>query len=148
MADSRFWHDLAEEFRALLETCWMLCADWDYTVGSGVTGTWTLAGAGATATIQFETLARRAGSALLDPGHDNLLIAWLEVLRRGSPNFKRMHGGFEPNDDGSETHHDRGIIEHVCEASANYCSEMEGKAVEAEKLNADIAQARGMLQEM
>jgi hypothetical protein len=59
-----------------------------------------------------------------------------------------MHGGFEPNDDGSETHHDRGIIEHVCEASANYCSEMEGKAVEAEKLNADIAQARGMLQEM
>jgi hypothetical protein len=149
MADSSFWRDLAEKFRALLETCWMLRADWNYIVGSGGAGTWRLAGAGRAAKIQFETLARRAASALPGTGHSDLRIVWLEALMRGSSYFQSEIAGIETNDDGSEgAQHMKGTIERVCEASANYCSEMEGKALEAEKLNADIGQARGTLQEM
>jgi hypothetical protein len=134
MADSGFWRGLAEKFRALQETHETLRADWDYVVGSSGPGKWTLTGAGRTATIQFETLAKRGASALPHAGSSDLLIDWLEALRRASANFKLERDGcFEQNTDGSEVaYHQTGTIWRICEASADYCSELESHALEAE----------------
>jgi hypothetical protein len=134
MADSSFWRGLAEKFRAV-DTHGMLRAEWDYIVGSGGHGEWKLAGAGRSATIQFETLAKRGAAALSDAGTSNLLIVWLEVLRLTSGNFKSDRYGIEQNADGSEgAHHQTGTIWRVCEASADYCNGLESNALEAEAL--------------
>jgi hypothetical protein len=75
----------------------------------------------------------RAASALSDPDSSDLLIAWLEALRLKSGNFKLGRDGIEQNADGSEgTYHLTGTIERICEASADYCRELEGKGLEAE----------------
>jgi ribosome-binding protein aMBF1 (putative translation factor) len=132
MADFSFWRDLAEKFGALQDTHGMFSAEWDYIVGSGGRGEWKLAGAGRIARIQFETLAKRAASALSEEGDADLLTAWLEICRLASGRkFERY--GIEVNADGSDgAHHQTGIIRRICEASANYCSELDGKALEAE----------------
>src|ERR1035441_5797043 len=130
-ADSSLWWDLGEKFRALQETHGMLRADWDYIVGSG-RGEYKLVGT-AGRTIEFETLAKRAASALPEAqGSSHLLIVWLEVLKSKSGRFEYGRSGTEPNADGSgEVEHLTGAIFRVCEASADYCSKLEGEALEA-----------------
>jgi hypothetical protein len=134
MADSGFWRDLAERFRALEDPYGMLRADWACVVGSGEPGQWRLpGGAGRTVTTQFESLAKRGASALSDAASPDLLIAWLEALRCTSRNFGFGPYYIEQNADGSEgPHRQTGTISRLCEASANYCSEPEGAALEAE----------------
>ena len=134
MADSSFWRDLAEKFLALQGTHGVLHADRDYKIGSGEPAIWTVKGAGSpTARTQFETLAKRGASALPYAGSSDLFFVWLEALMRNSTNFTSDDGdSFEPNDDGSRLYHLRGTISRVCETSANYCSVLEGQALEAE----------------
>lgn len=132
MSDSEFWHDLATQFRSL-DPLGTLRADWDYVIGSGVSN-WRLAG-GASYSVQsqFEALARRAGSAIARPQSSDLLGEWLDLLRAKARNYQNEREGFEKNADGSiAAHHLMGYIHRVCEASADYCSVLEGEAIEAE----------------
>lgn len=127
------WRDIFEQFQSLAANYPGLRADWDYIVGSGKSGEWRLAG-GQEIAIQFETLAKRA-SALLGLSSASLLQGWLEELMRKSFNFSYGSERVESNDDGSEgARHLSGTISRLCEASAKYCSELEGRAVEAEAL--------------
>jgi hypothetical protein len=127
---SRFLHGLAEKFHALQATHGMLRADWDHIVGSGQSGEWRLTGAAST--IEFEILAKHAASALPDAGSSDV-IAWLEVLRLKSGRFKLENGGIEQNADGTDgAEHLRGTIPHLCAVSAEYCHQLESKAMDAE----------------
>lgn len=141
MSDSKFWRNLASEFRAL-DPHGALRADWDYIVSSGDLTGWRLAGADHTLRVQFEALARRAGSASADRSGMDLLIVWFDALRRESPNFE--YGAYltEMHDDGTDgPHHQLGTIPHICVASADYCNVLESRAVDAEHV-AKIEQAR------
>jgi DNA-binding transcriptional ArsR family regulator len=133
MGDSSFWRDIAKQFRVLAHAPGMLRAEWDYIVGSGGRGEWSLTGADGGLVIEFEVLARRAGAALSDVGSSALLIVWLEVLKNKSGKFQYGRSGTEPDADGTgEVEHLSGAILRVCEASAHYCSQLEGNALEAE----------------
>jgi hypothetical protein len=132
---SSFWRDLAERFRALQVTYGMLRADWIYRVGSGLPGEWRLAGAESSAAIQFDTLAIRAACALFPPGNSNMRDAWLEVLRTRTISFRYEDQRVEQNGDGSEgACYLTGTILSLLGASADQCSEREGKEAEAETL--------------
>jgi hypothetical protein len=132
MADSSFWRNLGEKHRELQAIHGALRADWDYIVGRGGPGEWRLRGASGSAKAQFEILAKRGASALPGIGSSDWLIAWLDALKRMSLNFKSEPGGSEVNADGSELVHLTGHIARLFEASADYCSALEGKALEAE----------------
>lgn len=138
MADSAFWRDLGEKFRAAPG---MLRADRDYIVGSGEPK-WTVKGAESpTATIQFEALARRGASALPHTDSD-LRVVWLEAVSHRSTNFKWERETIETTTDGSEgARHLTGTMSRVGEASADFCSELESKALEAEFREKQQAQA-------
>jgi hypothetical protein len=130
---SSFWRDLAERFRALQATYRALRADWIYIVGSGSPGEWRLAGAESPASIQFDTLAIRAACALFPAGSSNMRDAWLEVLRTKTTSFRYEDQRVEQNDDGSEgACYLTGTILSLAGASADQCSEREGREREAE----------------
>jgi hypothetical protein len=131
---SSYWADLLDKFRGPQETERMLRADWDYIAGSGGQGRWRLAGAvSRTAAVQFEMLARRGASALRDAGGCDLLIIWLEALKRASGNFELIRDIIELNADGSEgAYHQTGTISRLFEASAEYCRERESEALQTE----------------
>jgi hypothetical protein len=132
MADSSFWRNLAEKFSGIALILAALRADYYYTLGSGC-AEWKLRGAQGGSVIHFETLARRGASALPGADGSELLQAWLEALKSVSSTFRLELSGIEQNADGSEgAHHYTGTIVRVCEASADYCREMEGRALEAE----------------
>ena len=102
-------------------------------MGSGLPGEWRLAGC-PEITTQFETLAKRT-AVLRGLIGASLLNALLEELRSKSFHFSYGDERVEPNPDGSDgPRHLGGTISRLCEASAKYCSELEGKAVEAEAL--------------
>jgi hypothetical protein len=133
MAKSKFWRNLAKAFRALPVNSRMR-AEWHYIVGKGPKE-WALAGASGMARIRFEAVARRGAAALTDAGGSNWLIVWLEAVRlaSGTSRFITERSGTEQNTDGTGVaHHRSGIIWRVCEMSANYCDELEGRAREAE----------------
>jgi DNA-binding transcriptional regulator YiaG len=133
MANSKFWRNLAKAFRALQVNSRM-CAEWHYIVGKGPKE-WTLAEASPMARIRFEAVARRGAAALSGAGGSDWLVVWLEALRlaSGTSGFIAERSGTEQNTDGTGVaHHRSGIIWRVCEASANYCDELEGRAREAE----------------
>lgn len=126
-----FWADLAQQFRALHNRYPSLRADWHYTVNSGGPGEWRVSGAGSqTAVAQFEALARRAGASLPNPDGLELHINWLDHMRRKSLSFRfgaddRFDGGVAILD---------GTIFPVSEAAADFCLALEGKALEAGRL--------------
>jgi hypothetical protein len=144
MANSKFWQTLAKAFRALLVNSRMR-AEWHYIVGEGPKE-WTLADASPMTRIRFEALARRGAAAL--SGAD--VSDWLEALRlaRGTARFITERSGTEQNTDGTGVaHHRSGIIWRVCEASANYCDELQGRAREAElrrKIQAQEGRAKAV----
>jgi hypothetical protein len=137
MANSGSLHGLAEQFGALQTAHATLRADYAYTLGSGA-GEWTLKGAGRTATSQFQILAIRGAGALPNAGASGVQT-WLEALRRaGNSNF--VLAGIEQNSDGSEgAHHYADTIQRVCEASADFCRQLEREALEAEFLEKEPA---------
>jgi hypothetical protein len=130
MADSAFWRDLAEKFLALPD----FRADGHYVIGSGQPWAWQLAGvASEYIRSAFEALARRAAAALAGGGAPDLLIVWLEELRKGSYNFRFSNQAYEVQPDGTEgPHYLMGSIHGVCHASATLCKKLEAEAVQAE----------------
>jgi hypothetical protein len=109
-------------------------AEWHYIVGKGAKE-WALAGASGMARMRFEAIARRGAAALSDAGGSDWLIVWLDALRLASGTSRLIteRSGTEQNTDGTGVaHHRSGIILRVCEMSANYCDELEGRAREAE----------------
>ena len=134
MADSAFWRDLASQFQALHDFHGTLRFDWHYQIGSGAVGRWEPAGsASGSIRSQFESLARRAAVEIPNKETSDLLIAWLEALRQDRSNFSLGPYFIEKNEDGSEgAHHLTGSIYDVCEASANFCRALEGRALQAE----------------
>jgi DNA-binding transcriptional regulator YiaG len=133
MANSKFWRNLAKAFRALQANSRMR-AEWLYIVGKEPKE-WTLDDAPRMARIRFEALARRGAAALSDADVSDLLVAWFEALLLASSiaKFRTERSGNEQNTDGTGVaHHRSGIIWRVCEASAIYCEELEGRAREAE----------------
>src|SRR6185437_8069060 len=88
MASSDFWRERANEFQSVPDRG-MLRADGQYTVGSGAAWSWRLAG-GANEYIRstFETIARRSASELTGSDMTDLLVAWLEAIRKEQINFQ------------------------------------------------------------
>jgi hypothetical protein len=133
MSDSDSWRDLAAQFLALARPQGDIHARWQYTVGSGVVGNWTLGG-DCTLQIQFEALARRAAVGLPNKHSYDLLIAWLEAIREDRRGFEMLNSfPTEINDDGSRgATYCLGSIRGVCEASVNFCRVLESLALQAE----------------
>ncbi len=123
MADSDFWRDLAAQFQVLSSPYADVRAQWQHIVGSGVSGDWRLGG-DAPLRIQFEALARRAASELPTKQSSDLLVAWLEALREHGRDF-RFWDSFPEG-------YIIGNIDRLCEASANFCRELESAALQAE----------------
>lgn len=135
MADSDFWHDLATEFQRLHETYGSLRYECVYIVDSGPVGDWRFAGsASGSIRTHFQVLAAHgAGSGeIANDGTTDLVIAWLEALRRDGSGFLLGSRFTERNTDGGETIHQTGSIFDVCEASANLCRTLELRALQAE----------------
>src|SRR5580658_1422661 len=149
IATSGFWRDLTEKYCILQAAHSMLRADRDYIVGSGEPAKWTVVGAGSSsATLQFEILAKRGAVVLPHARGSDLLCVWLEAVSRESVNFKwDDREGIEVDAGNEGLHHLTGTIWRLCEASANYCREMEGKTLEAEALVEEARQRRSAPEE-
>jgi hypothetical protein len=131
MVTSDFWRDLAVEFRAL-DPRGIIFARWDCVVKSGRPWQWQFIGGNPGLHSRFEALARRAASEMPNPEFSDLLLSWLEVLRKTSfdpiPNYY-----VEGNADGSEgAHHITGVVAQICEASATLCNTLESEARQSE----------------
>ncbi len=141
MADSDLWRDLANDFKGiddpfnLLEAIWIEeqlgFTKWQLYTGSDRPGAYS-------ARVEFESIARRAGSQV-DPSEDSL-DCWLRLLRRESPNVRPSHL-VEQTGDTDPQHHDAGRIIALCRASTDLCKVLESRALEAERL-AKIEQER------
>jgi ribosome-binding protein aMBF1 (putative translation factor) len=140
--DSGFWRDLAEKFSELALSLAALRAEYYYTQDSEFSAAcrqpctalaeWKLRGTPGRA-LTFETLARRGASVLPHAIGSELLHVWLEAVKSVSGTFRLELCGIEQEADGSDgARHYTGTIVRVCEASADYCREMENKAREAE----------------
>lgn len=134
MADSAFWRDLADQFRALPLECKMLRAD-RYPVDdeTGELSHWQLSGT-ATATALVGALARRAASEIPNPPTPDLLETWLEVLiKRGDVRFHSQIISTGNNPDGTARPKQTiGSLYQLPEHSANYCKMLESEALQAE----------------
>lgn len=119
-----------KEFRLLLAAYPELRYEWDHILGSGVSGDWTIAGGDGSAEVRFKDIAERAASLLPGAGDIDPLVAWLEVLRLEGTNFRYGRETAEGDSDGIErVRHLHGTLLRVCEASANYCSVLESRAL-------------------
>jgi DNA-binding transcriptional regulator YiaG len=134
MADSSFWRDLADQFRALPLECKMLRAD-RYPVNdiTDELSDWHLSGT-ATATALVDALARRAASEIPNPPTFDLLQAWLEVLiKRGGVRFHSQTISTGNNPDGTaRPKRTIGSLYQLPEHSANYCKMLESEALQTE----------------
>jgi hypothetical protein len=134
MADSSFWRDLADKFRALPLECKMLRAE-RYPVDdeTGELSYWQLTGT-ATAKALVDALARRAASEITSPPTSDLLEAWLEVLiKRGGVRFHSQTISTGNNPDGTARPKQTvGSLYELPEHSANYCKNLESEALQAE----------------
>lgn len=112
----------------------MLRADGHYTVGSGEAWRWQLAGgAGEFTRETFETLARRGAFESAPAGTTDLLVAWLEAIRKEHINFRSDQIATEVNGEGRDgLQYVLGTIDRVCEASAILCRKLEARAIQAE----------------
>jgi hypothetical protein len=141
MADSNFWRDYAEKFRAVRDNA-ELRADWRQTVKVGEENlpplvSWQLNGLDwnrRSIELEFITLARRCGPEIY-PYIDSL-AGWLEELRsRQALNDRNRGSGIESSPDGTITAHVHfGSILAVCEASAFICKLLESETLETERL--------------
>ena len=132
MSDSAFWPHLEAQFRSLqtqggsalranwLSTAWNEKGDHYYL--SGTRG----GKEGRRVHARYKWLAEKAAVRLGHRGGPSALFFWLDRLKSESPNFR---GGitldYFPTQDGPPTHASGGVIEQVCEASADYCLKCE-----------------------
>jgi len=134
MADSSFWRDLADQFRALPVECKMLRAD-RHPVDdiTNELSHWQLTGT-ATAKALVDALARRCASEIANPPAPDLLEAWLEVLiKRGDVPFHSQIISTGNNPDGTaRPKRTIGTLYELPEHSANYCKMLESEALQAE----------------
>jgi hypothetical protein len=133
MADSSFWRELAVQFQQI-PGGGMLRVDGHYVIGSGEAWTWQFAGgAGEWIRETFETLARRGAFESAPAGTTDLLVAWLEAIRKEHINFHSDLLGTEVDDEGREgRQYMLGTINAPCEASAILCRRLEARAIQAE----------------
>jgi hypothetical protein len=123
-----FSEGLSQEFRALYDLDDGVRAEWDHTLGSGVSGNWSLSNAtNQSAMIGFRLAAARGARARgCDPGLDPL-IAWLEALRQ-SEYFHYGSEFVEQSKDGREhVRHIRGWIASLYLASAHFVADEANK---------------------
>ena len=127
MAIPDFWHDLAAEFRALPGGN-TLRGDWDYTANSGRPYEWHFAEGTRALHARFEALARRAASEMPNPEYSDLLLSWLEALRKNCHQPGITNTYTDQNEDGSEGPvHVVGSLRNLCEESAIYCDQLESE---------------------
>lgn len=139
-ADSSFWHSLHREFVALAneehndlqaqagDHC--LRAYSDYKREKAAYGNWMLGeGPNENFRARFEALAARGGIALERATQDDPVVSWLHCLFLNLLEQKSKQLFAAEREVG-------GIILHVCEASATYCSRLEKDAVEREATDA------------
>jgi hypothetical protein len=132
MADSDFWRDLADKFRALSDPEGLLCAHW--ISKKGLPYEWSLRSTrvvwgGRSVQVQFEALARRGGLEIDKPNDRSPLDWWLDSLSKDVPGDKFGSGGEIV--DGKPA--DRwGSIDRICETSADFCKILESRALDAE----------------
>jgi hypothetical protein len=134
MADSSFWRDLADQFRALPLECKMLRAD-RHPVDdlTDELDHWELNGT-ATAKVLVDALARRAALEIQVPLSADLLNAWLEALIRHSGvtfHSQTILRGNNP-DRTARPKRTIGTLYELPEHSANYCKMLESEALQAE----------------
>ena len=112
----------------------MLRADGQYTIGSGETWRWQLAGgAGEWIRETFEALALRGAFESAPAGTTDLFVAWLEAIRKEHINFRTDLIGTEEDDEGRKgLQYMLGTIDRVCEASAILCKKLEARAIQSE----------------
>jgi hypothetical protein len=104
IVDTAFdWRDLAAQFRAISAQFNLLEAPDDV---------WNLVGAGDSVKADYEALARRAAVALGYAGGPEGLRAWYTLLKRDSPRYRHPY------------------IKNISEASAEFCVELETRAME------------------
>jgi hypothetical protein len=130
MANSDFWKSIAAEFRAL-DPNGGLRADWDYVVNSGRPYQWRFAGSQPSLDMRFEALARRAASEMPNPGYSDLLLSWLEALRKNSTQLGSDYYA-ETRRDQPDVEHVVGSVHRICEASADLCHKFESQALQQE----------------
>jgi len=134
MADSSFWRDLANQFRALPLECKMVRAD-RYPVDDDTNelGQWQLDGT-ATGEALVDALARRAASEIENPPSHDLLESWLEVLiTRGGVQFHSQTISTGNNKDGTpRAQRTIGHLYELPQHSANYCKILESAALQTE----------------
>lgn len=132
MADSDFWRDLAEKFRAISDPDGLLRAHWqsekrrqfEWSVRSA-----KVVWGGLSARAQFEALAARGGSKVENPNGRDLLSAWFDALNKEIPS-DRFESSAELVD--GKPAHIWGSIYRICEASATFCNILERRALEVE----------------
>jgi hypothetical protein len=134
MADSDFWRDLAEKFRALPDPDGLLRATWMSERGGPYQ--WSIesahvVGGSRSARVRFEVLAARPGVKLENPNGRSSLDAWLDALSKETPND--ISGSGTETVEGMHAHI-WGSIYHICEASAVFCNILEYRALEAERI--------------
>jgi DNA-binding XRE family transcriptional regulator len=138
MANSGFWRDVAEKFRAIPDPDGLLGADWTHTATSGLPFKWSLrsirvVGGTQTVRVRFEALARHSASQIPPTtGRRDLIDAWLDALNKEIPtdDFTR-----EQQDDAIVL---KGRINRICERSADYCNILESRALEIESASPPI----------
>lgn len=112
----------------------MLRADGQYTIGSGEAWRWHLTG-GANEFIRdtFEALARRGAFESAPAGTPDLLVAWLEAIRKAHIDFRADMIGTEEDAEGRKgMQYMFGTIDRLGEASAILCRKLEARAIQAE----------------
>src|ERR1700719_3576376 len=94
MADSTFWHDLAEDFtRSPAQSVFV---QWQYTSGTPSRYKYTITGVSKHLELTFERLARKAGAARDEPGDKDSLEVWLDELRTHDKDPRNKGAMFGP----------------------------------------------------
>ena len=133
MLDSDYWKNLRKQFRSIKDGA-RVRALW-IEVPEKALEDWKVTG-GRSAVLEFEALARRAGSKM-DQGSDDPRAAWLSALKRERHHDDRVSdGGSVRVLKGRKfVHLQAGRIENACGVSADYCSALESIALELEHLS-------------
>jgi hypothetical protein len=132
-----FWHALESRFRALQpkDSRRDLIADWISTSWNDGTQ-WFIHGASdEKVTENFEMLAERAALRLGHKGGHDAVMYWLEILKGDTSAFRIIGSGTTHEKDSRgvlrKRNSDSGVIERLCEASADYCLRLENQEMAA-----------------
>ena len=134
-SDTAFWRDLETRFRALHDEQLQdrkkagLHAYWNSNPANDEP--WYLGGGPDDIRTNFEWLVEQAALRLGQPGGRNAVFFWLDLLRSESPHYRPINSSHEVK--GEETRWERGGIELVCKASADYCIKCETEELKRQR---------------